>query len=68
MYIHVYIVCEIFDGCVYLHVLDTEVFHRRQSHPFDVEEANILYVAVTRAKCSLILTSTLARIMKDAKV
>ena len=42
-------------------------FHRGP-HVFDVEEANILYVAVTRAKCSLIFTSTLAKIMKDAKV
>ena len=34
----------------------------------DVEESNILYVAVTRAKRSVILTRTLARVLKEAKV
>ena len=38
------------------------------SSPPNVEESNILYVAVTRAKKSLILTRTLARVFKEAKV
>ena len=37
-------------------------------HTPDIEEYNILYVAVTRAKKSLILTRALARILKDAGV
>ena len=37
-------------------------------YPPDIEEGNILYVAVTRAKKSLILTRTLATLLKDAGV
>ena len=34
----------------------------------DIEEGNILYVAVTRAKKSLILSRALAKLLKDAGV
>ena len=34
----------------------------------DTEEYNILYVAVTRAKKSLILTRALSRVLRDAGV
>ena len=34
----------------------------------DIEERNLLYVGVTRAKKSLILTQTLARVLKETKV
>jgi superfamily I DNA/RNA helicase len=34
--------------------------------PMDIEEGNILYVAVTRAKKSLILSRALAKLLKDA--
>ena len=40
----------------------------RDHHTPDVEEMNILYVAVTRAKRSLILSNTLARVLKESKV
>ena len=47
---------------------DIVVLGGSKPRPPNTEEANILYVAVTRAKRNLILTSTLARVMREAKV
>jgi F-box protein 18 (helicase) len=40
---------------------------RNTSNTAEIEERNLLYVAVTRAKKSVILTPTLARVLKAAK-
>ena len=43
-------------------------FDRDTNNTVEIEERNLLYVALTRAKKSVLLTPTLARVLRLAKV